>query len=432
MIKSIHFATLASALVFAFPFVSVHAGTLTYKGTLQDAGKPADGKYDMQLTLYSSDSGGRALGAPVTLYGVPVNGGNFSTEVDFGATWKSDGASWVATSIRSAGTGDFVALDTRTAAATDAPSTCNGTWALDGNTGNPSGSFLGNVDNQPLVFEVAGAPLGNLSSSGDANAPDAPNVVFGGRLNNVGNVAGATIAGGGRPVDYCGDTNAASCSNSVQANYGTVGGGRGNSAWGYASTIPGGADNFALGQYSFAAGRAAFATGDGSFVWADASSDSAFGTDNPEAQPNTFNVRATGGTNFVTSMDRDGHATAGIRLAPGSGSWSSLSDRHVKNNLLSVNAEQVLDRVADLPITTWHYIAQTDGVRHIGPMAQDFYAAFDVGEDNRHITEVDEGGVALAAIQGLNKKLETENASLRAELAALRTRVDAVLAAEGE
>ena len=44
--------------------------------------------------------------------------------------------------------------------------------------------------------------------------------------------------------------------------------------------------------------------------------------------------------------------------------------------------------------------------RHLGPMAQDFYAAFNVGPDDKHIATVDEGGVALAAIQGLDEKVE--------------------------
>ncbi|HEY0548440.1 MAG TPA: hypothetical protein VGF13_02495 [Verrucomicrobiae bacterium] len=55
-------------------------------------------------------------------------------------------------------------------------------------------------------------------------------------------------------------------------------------------------------------------------------------------------------------------------------------------------------------------------VRHIGPMAQDFRSAFAVGENDRTITTVDADGVALAAIQGLNQKVEEENGALRAAL----------------
>jgi hypothetical protein len=62
-------------------------------------------------------------------------------------------------------------------------------------------------------------------------------------------------------------------------------------------------------------------------------------------------------------------------------------------------------KVAALPITLWNF--KTDaGTRHIGPMAQDFHSAFNVGTDDKHIATVDEEGVALAAIQGLNQKVE--------------------------
>ena len=64
-----------------------------------------------------------------------------------------------------------------------------------------------------------------------------------------------------------------------------------------------------------------------------------------------------------------------------------------------------MKKVAALPITRWNF-KQDKGIEHIGPMAQDFYEAFEVGMDDRHIATVDEGGVALAAIQGLNQKLD--------------------------
>jgi len=67
--------------------------------------------------------------------------------------------------------------------------------------------------------------------------------------------------------------------------------------------------------------------------------------------------------------------------------------------------------VALLPITQWSYKADTD-TRHIGPMAQDFKAAFEVGADDKFIAAVDEEGVALAAIQGLNQKLDEKDAEI--------------------
>ena len=97
------------------------------------------------------------------------------------------------------------------------------------------------------------------------------------------------------------------------------------------------------------------------------------------------------------------------------GTFVSTSDRNAKENFWPVDAQEVLGKVASLPLSRWNY--KQDAIsQHIGPMAQDFYAAFNVGPDDKHITTVDESGVALAAIQGLNAKLEKENAELKARL----------------
>ena len=67
---------------------------------------------------------------------------------------------------------------------------------------------------------------------------------------------------------------------------------------------------------------------------------------------------------------------------------------------------------------------QAASIRHLGPMAQDFKAAFAIGESDKGITTVDADGVALAAIQGLNQKVEAQNAALRAENAELKARLE--------
>jgi hypothetical protein len=66
----------------------------------------------------------------------------------------------------------------------------------------------------------------------------------------------------------------------------------------------------------------------------------------------------------------------------------------------------VLERLAAIEISTWNYKTQDHSIRHMGPMAQDFYAAFGLGEDQKRINTVDADGVALAAVQGLNVKLQ--------------------------
>lgn len=102
------------------------------------------------------------------------------------------------------------------------------------------------------------------------------------------------------------------------------------------------------------------------------------------------------------------------------------SDRNVKHAFAPVNPQTILARVATLPIETWCYKGET--ARHLGPMAQDFAAAFGLGADDRHIFPLDAGGVALAAIQGLHALVQAQDARLQAlerELRGLRAEVAA-------
>ena len=104
------------------------------------------------------------------------------------------------------------------------------------------------------------------------------------------------------------------------------------------------------------------------------------------------------------------------------GTCRAGSDRAIKTNFGSVDGQDMLARVRELPIATWNYTSDAPHVRHIGPMAQDFAALFGVGADDRFIHPIDGQGVALAAIQGLAHHIETlraENARLAARLAAL-------------
>src|SRR5205814_6616494 len=120
------------------------------------------------------------------------------------------------------------------------------------------------------------------------------------------------------------------------------------------------------------------------------------------AAADEFSARATGGVRFVSAVDPGtGAPTAGVALAPGSGAWSTLSDRTLKANFQAVDGRDVLQRLVSLPVSTWNYTAQAPSIRHLGPTAQDFRAAFGLGEDDTTISTVDAQGVALASIQGL-------------------------------
>jgi hypothetical protein len=107
------------------------------------------------------------------------------------------------------------------------------------------------------------------------------------------------------------------------------------------------------------------------------------------------------------------------------GTFVSASDRNAKENIVAVDPRAVLEQVAALPIARWNY-KHDQGTPHLGPMAQDFYAAFGVGPDEKHITTVDADGVALAAIQGLNQKLEAEVKAKDARISELEKRLSAI------
>ena len=108
-----------------------------------------------------------------------------------------------------------------------------------------------------------------------------------------------------------------------------------------------------------------------------------------------------------------------VGTAPAIDTGQDHSDRDLKTGFAQVDAAATLARVRDLPITTWSYREDDPAVRHVGPMAQDFAAAFGVGDDDRRIHTVDANGVALAAIQALAARLEAAEARI-AELTGSR------------
>jgi len=295
---------------------------------------------------------------------------------------------------------------------------------LENNIGTNAGSSAigggqyNDIADGSAVATIAGGWDNNIGANADYGA------IGGGQFNNIAASSPlCTIAGGGGNAIGSG------------VSYGVVGGGSANSIAANAdyAAIPGGRDNEANGDYGFAAGRRAKSGHAGSFVWADSSN-----FDFSSTVANGFFARAVGGVKFVTGIDGSGGEDAGVRLTAGSSAWTTLSDRRSKTNLAPVNPRAILDRLAAIPIQTWNWKAQTESIRHIGPMAQDFFSAFGVGEDERHISTVDADGVALAAIQGLNQKveaggqrsevriqkLEAENAELKARLERLEQQMN--------
>lgn len=340
-----------------------------------------------------------------------------------------------------------------------------GAGAFIGGGGYDGVSFLANVVHGGAA--TIGGGEGNLISSGGTyavigggyvNAAKGNYATVGGGEGNVvsaGSLSG-TVAGGYNNVasGLQGSTVGGGENNVASGWDAAVVGGNANTASGQGATAAGGYGNTAGGLNSFAAGEGAYATHDRSFVWADAESILGFHSD----RPNQFKIQAAGGVYMSVSgssglrpaaLEVNSTSTNGVAIFADCSTGSSdstfvtvntgtgdlirgfsgpsggalvfkvqndgtvvskgvilTSDRNAKEHFASISPSQILAKVAELPISEWNYKAEA-GVRHLGPMAQDFQAAFGLnGLDDKHISVVDEGGVALAAIQGLNQKLE--------------------------
>jgi hypothetical protein len=123
--------------------------------------------------------------------------------------------------------------------------------------------------------------------------------------------------------------------------------------------------------------------------------------------------------------------TAAAPTCPQGCAPQCVSDRNQKKNIEPADPAAILDKVSRLPISIWTYRSEPTDVRHLGPMAQDFRASFGLGDDDRTYFAVDAQGVALAAIQALDRlvadqkgqieKLERENQNLGRRLRVLES-----------
>jgi hypothetical protein len=94
------------------------------------------------------------------------------------------------------------------------------------------------------------------------------------------------------------------------------------------------------------------------------------------------------------------------------GTFNNSSDRNAKQDFSSVSSAEILAKVAVLPISEWSY-KEDPTARHIGPVGQDFYSIFKIGTDEKSIAPIDEGGIALAAIQALNQAVERKEKAIQ-------------------
>jgi hypothetical protein len=348
-----------------------------------------------------------------------------------------------------------------------------------------NGTVSGGVGNTAGLTGTVGGGYGNKASGtestvggGQNNTASAQYATVTGGNGNTASANATTVSGEGNSATNLWATVVGGSVNIAGGVAAAIGGGYGNTATGGDATVPGGQFNVAAGSLSFAAGQKAQALHQGAFVWADSQNAVFASTAN-----NQFLIRAQGGVGIDTTTPAgelsvataqgtvnimDGPFTPELVMTGGSvpgdlrlrnmlevwpntnataagkvdvrgtngladiildGSNGNVtcvalnitSDRNAKTDFTAINPRDVLARVAAMPITEWQYKKEAD-TRHIGPMAQDFSTAFGLnGGDDKHISVVDEGGVALAAIQGLNQKLDEKDSRIQAQAAEIQT-----------
>ncbi|MDX2006036.1 MAG: tail fiber domain-containing protein [Meiothermus sp.] len=140
------------------------------------------------------------------------------------------------------------------------------------------------------------------------------------------------------------------------------------------------------------------------------------------------------GTGF-SAVFVGGSGGSGVCSFNGSAGWNCTSDRNKKENFRPVDARAILEALAKLPVTRWNMKGDANKTPHIGPTAQDFYAAFGLGEDDKTINAADAQGVALAAIKGLyqeNQALKAQNAELARRMGELEAQMAGIQAMQAK
>ncbi len=266
------------AIVLSLAASATSAAPWTYRGSLNDDGQPANGSYDLRVTLLNEHQSA-AITSQITLYSVAVENGQFAVDVDFGIDLANAPAMRLQTEVRQGSSG-FVELGepTRFDPKASLAGVC---WDTSGNAGtNPANEFLGTIDAQPFVLRTRNVQSLRIEPSAIlfGGTPNTANIIAGSSANNVTvGVRGATIAGGGLPngnsdplftsegpnraTDAFGTIGGGynnqagdDAGDPTDQPYATVAGGRGNQATATGSTVSGGTSNVASGPSSVVSG----------------------------------------------------------------------------------------------------------------------------------------------------------------------------------
>jgi hypothetical protein len=421
------------------PALAQESTAFTYQGQLHDGSTNANGAYTMIFALYSAPSGGNQIGGSSTNQLTLVNG-LFTVNLDFGNAFDGH-ARWLDITVTNGGVTQTLTPRVQllpapyaqfATAAGNAENLANGSWSANVGNYQSYSNIFGIYANNSLVL--------GLSTNG---------VVVSGGLQadqlGIGNDYNIGVDGNGGLALYTGNSNADLTINNLTLNGNTLqfpaqqganisvgtngdftfdGNVKITSLGNLTLPVPGGSVTISANNQGINVNgitlntngiilpgsdrNRSITTTTAGIVLDGATVSENTGVTLPNAAGNRVMSAFSQGMNFNCPV----YATA----------FNNSSDRNIKEQFQPVNPADVLDRVANLPITSWNF-KQDAATRHIGPMAQDFYSAFNVGTDERHIATVDEGGVALAAIQGLNEKLKAEAAEKDSQIKALEKRL---------
>lgn len=453
--------TTISVLLIAFASMPVHAGdapigtAFTYQGMLKHNGAPVNGSVALRFRMYTAEIGGTQVGNEVTIAGHVVEDGLLTADLDFvnSVGFYDGSARWIEIDVAIEEETPFETLSPRqritaspAALGLVLPLSAEGNW-------NVPGVW---IDNTAPIFGY-GVVARASGWAIDGVSPYTDGVGVRGRGSGCGVLGEGLVIGSpgvlgrgyphgvfGETVNFDGigvyglapftDSTGVQGYHELTGNYGKLGL-VSYGVYGYAHTTGSDAvrgDHGPSGNYGILgqSGAGVIGRGNAGTIGIRAENFTSGGTAVYATSPNGKALHAVnaisghagyfeGFTYFSNNIGLGVltptvpiHHSSGAFLSHG-GSWVNSSDANLKENMRPVDSSDILTKVAELPIHQWNYKVERD-VNHIGPTAQDFHAAFGLGENDVTIGTVDADGVALAAIQALHAQIQQKDEQIAA------------------
>lgn len=401
--------------------------SFTYQGQLHDGGTNANGAYTMIFALYDSASGGSQISSSTN--SPTLANGLFTVNLDFGANAFNGNARWLDITVTSGGTTQTLSPRVQMLPSpyaiysASAANLANGTWSATAGNFQGYSNVFGITANNSLVLGLSTNGVlvnGNLQANGFSignNESIGSDGNGGIELNAGNNNANLTINNltlNGNTVQFP-SRSGANIAVSTNGDFTFDGNVQITSLGNITLPVPGGSVAISANNQGINVNGISLSAANGIILPTSdrnrsiTTTTSGIVLDGVTVSQNTGIVLPNNNGNRIISAFSQG---VNVNSAIYATAFNNSSDRNLKEKFTPVNSAEVLDRVVNLPITSWNF-KQDANTRHIGPMAQDFYTAFNVGTDDKHIATVDEDGVALAAIQGLNRKLDEKGAELQ-------------------